>query len=281
MKLKLACADFTFPLLPHDKVLDLIAAMDFGGVDLGLFEGRSHLRPSVEFARPQSSGGRLRRTLRDRGLRAADVFLQSAPDFVAGAINHPRARARAHSREWFRRALDYADALESKHVSILPGAVFPQEKRAVSLDRSADELTWRVEQSAAAGITLGIEAHVGSILPSPGAALDLVSRVPGLTLTLDYTHFTRMGLPDRAIQPLVAVASHFHARGARHRRIQCGLDRNTIDYRGVLAAMKSAGYSGWIGVEYVWTTWERCNECDNVSETIQMRALLRKAAAKL
>ncbi len=25
MRLKLACADFTFPLLPHDHVLDLIA----------------------------------------------------------------------------------------------------------------------------------------------------------------------------------------------------------------------------------------------------------------
>ena len=43
----------------------------------------------------------------------------------------------------------------------------------------------------------------------------LVQNVPGLTLTLDYTHFTRAGLPDSAIEPLVAHASHFHARGAR------------------------------------------------------------------
>ncbi len=50
MSLKLACADFTFPLLPHDKSLDLIAMLGFEGVDIGLFEGRSHLWPSRVFA---------------------------------------------------------------------------------------------------------------------------------------------------------------------------------------------------------------------------------------
>src|SRR4051794_26852684 len=37
MKLKLACADFTFPLLSHDHALDLIAILNFQGVDIGLF----------------------------------------------------------------------------------------------------------------------------------------------------------------------------------------------------------------------------------------------------
>ena len=49
----------------------------------------------------------------------------------------------------------------------------------------------------------------------------------------------------------------------------------------MLAAMKQAGYRGWIGVEYVWIDWEHCNESDNVSETIQLRDLLRATAAKL
>ena len=49
MSMKLACADFTFPLLPHDNVLKLIALMDLQGVDIGLFEERSHLWPSREF----------------------------------------------------------------------------------------------------------------------------------------------------------------------------------------------------------------------------------------
>src|ERR1700722_9578977 len=88
-QLKLACADFTFPLLAHDKVLDLIALLEFDGVDIGLFEGRSHLWPSREFRSPEKSGKKLAGKLKARGLRCADVFLQMYPDFVPYAINHP------------------------------------------------------------------------------------------------------------------------------------------------------------------------------------------------
>jgi hypothetical protein len=56
---KLACADFSFPLLPHDKALDLIALLDFEGVDIGLFEGRSHLWPSRVFEDVAGSAGEL------------------------------------------------------------------------------------------------------------------------------------------------------------------------------------------------------------------------------
>ena len=68
MTLKLACADFAFPLLPHDQVLDLIAALGFGGVDIGLFEGRSHRWPSREFANVAKSARELGRKLADRAL---------------------------------------------------------------------------------------------------------------------------------------------------------------------------------------------------------------------
>ena len=39
--------------------------------------------------------------------------------------------------------------------------------------------------------------------------------------------------------------------------------------------MRQVGYSGYVGVEYVWIDWEHCNEVDNLSETILMRDLLR------
>jgi sugar phosphate isomerase/epimerase len=102
-----------------------------------------------------------------------------------------------------------------------------------------------------------------------------VRGVPDLTLTLDYTHFTRSGLPDSAAEPLIAHASHFHARGARKGRLQTSLQKNTIDYARVLRALRQADYKGYVGVEYVWVDWEHCNEVDNLSETIQLRDFLR------
>jgi sugar phosphate isomerase/epimerase len=275
MSLKLACADFSFPLLEHDQVLDLIAALGFDGVDIGLFEGRSHLWPSREFKSLDKSAKRLSGRLRDRGLTAADVFLQTATDFVSLAPNHPHAARRRAARELFLRTLDYAQGCRSRHVSALPGVHFPEEPRRDSLARACEELAWRVEQAAARKLTFSVEAHVGSIASRPKQALELVCKTPGLTLTLDYTHFTKIGIADAEIEPLVAHASHFHARGACRGRLQASLAANTIDYARVWRAMKACGYQGFVGVEYVWIDWEHCNEVDNLSETIQMRNLFR------
>ncbi len=281
MKAKFACADFTFPLLSHEHALDLIANLGFTGVDIGLFEGRSHLWPSREFKSLRANARRLKQSLARRGLVAADVFLQMRPDFTPYAINQPSAARRRKARDWFLRTLEYADALGCHHVTTLPGVVFAKEGRAASLARSVEELAWRVAQSKAAGIVFGTEAHVGSIVPTPATAADLVRRVPGLTLTLDYTHFTRAGVPDSRIEPLVRFASHVHIRGACRGRLQCNFRENTIDYPRMVRAMAKAGYRGWIGIEYIWIDWEKCNESDTISETIQMRDLVRRAAARL
>ena len=79
MPFKLACADFTFPLLAHEQALELIGMLGFDGVDIGLFQDRSHLQPSSEFAHVDRNARRLGKQLADRGLATADVFLQVAP----------------------------------------------------------------------------------------------------------------------------------------------------------------------------------------------------------
>lgn len=275
--MKLACADFTFPLLPHEKSLELIAALEMDGADIGLFEERSHLWPSREFAALERNAKSLRRMLDATGLQCADLFLQCAPDFETYAINHPDAARRDHAADWFRRSLDYAAIVGSTHVTGLPGVEFVgYEPAGDSFARAADELRWRVDAADSAGISFAIEAHIGSIVPNPEAALRLIDAVPGLTLTLDYTHFTLIGMPDEKIEPLCAHASHFHTRGARAGRLQAPFKENTIDYARVMQALREADYRGWVGIEYVWIDWEHCNECDNVSETILLRDYLRQ-----
>lgn len=275
MNHRLACADFTFPLLAHDKVLQLIALLDLQGVDVGLFENRSHLWPSREFARVEQSARQLKQKLEDLGLQAADIFLQMDPAFDPYAINQPEADRRAKARDWFLRTLDYANACSARHVTILPGVHFPNESWEISFERTVGELTWRVAQAQRRGIVLGVEAHVGSIIPEPAKAEQLIQQVPGLTLTLDYTHFTRLGTPDAQIEPLVKYASHFHIRGARPGRLQERFAHNTIDYQRLCDCIQASDYQGWLGIEYVWIDWEHCNECDNVAETILFRDFLR------
>lgn len=272
---KLACADFAFPLLAHQDALRLIAAMEFQGVDIGLFEGRSHLWPSRILRNSQRSGQEMTQFLNHLGLCVADVFLQPAPDFVPLAINHPDPARRLIARDWFTRTLDYAGACACGHITTLPGVYHKGEPASVSWRRAIEELAWRVEQSQQYNIIFAVEAHVGSIAPDPKSAQQLINETAGLTLTLDYTHFTRSGFSDGAIEPLLPLASHFHARGARKGRLQCAVRQNSIDYRRIVRKLSECGYRGWMGIEYVWIDWERCNECDNLSETILLRDMIR------
>jgi len=268
---KFAGADFTFPLLPHERSLDLIALLGFKAVDIGLFEGRSHLYPSVMFKNVKNNARQLKRKLETRNLKAADIFLQCAPDFFTYAANHPEPRRRRKARKDFLNTLEFAAECGSRHVTGLPGAYFETESRAASFGRCCDEMNWRLEQAMNFGLVFSPEPHVGSIAPSPRDALRLVDTVPGLTVTLDYTHFTRKGMPDSAVEPLVQHAGHFHARGARRNRLQASVAENVIDYGRIAKVMLKTGYRGFIGIEYVWIDWEHCNEVDNVSETILLR----------
>src|SRR5665647_544400 len=155
MLLKLACADFTFPLLPHDRVLDLIVMLEIEGVDIGLFEGRSHLQPSQVFCNIKKSAQELHSKLKDRGLRPADIFLQTALDFVTSASNHPDEKVRKISRERFLETLEFAAECESKHVSALPGVNFQGEPKEESFKRCCEELLWRCEKAKEYSIVFG------------------------------------------------------------------------------------------------------------------------------
>ena len=277
MGYRYACADFTFPLLPHEDVLRLIGMMGFDGVDIGLFEERSHIRPSGEFVNPAQSGARLKKLAEDAGIVVADVFLQSAFDFQVRAANHIAPKIREEERAQFQKLMEYALAAGSDHITCLPGVHFEEQSYEASYECAVNELTWRVEQAKKAGLIFGIEAHIGSIVDTPEKAEKLARDVDGLTLTLDYTHFAKLGIPDEEVAPLMRYASHFHARGAAPGRLQTVVSESSIDYDQVIAEMKKTGYKGFVGVEYTWQEWEDCNKTDNVSESIILKNKMKAA----
>jgi sugar phosphate isomerase/epimerase len=276
---KLAIADFTFPKLQWDQALRLASDLGFGAVDVGLFAGRSHLRPEELFSDLPGSAARVSAAINSHQLEIADVFGQAALTAEETAINQPDASQRKNAAEFFRRILDFTARCKARHLTILPGVHFEQESYEDSLSRSAEELSWRVDEASKMGIVVGVEPHIGSIVSTPPLARQLVEVVPGLTLTLDYTHFTLQGIPDEEVEPLLAFASHFHARGACIGKLQASMKENTIDYARILRAMKTTGYEGYVVLEYVWTEWMHCNEVDNLSETVLLRDLLLAADA--
>lgn len=283
--MKLACADFTFPLLEHEASLELIRLLGIEGVDLALMGNRSHVRP--EQIRDDVPGWirRLDERIRGRGLEVADVFLIPWTSFERMAPNHPDAKERADAAEVFRLVLEVAVGLGAEGMTLLPGIDWPGESHEDSLARSAGELAWRVEEGRAAGVRVSVECHVGSLADTPAKTLDLIAACPGLELTLDYTHFVYQGIPVAEIEPLMRHARHFHARGAAPGRLQTALRESAIDYGRVVDVMRESGYDGYVGLEYVWlpgdppgSVYDLTNT-DNVSETVLLRDLVRERLA--
>jgi sugar phosphate isomerase/epimerase len=281
MKPKLSCTDVSFAKLSHDQALGIISLLGFQGVNIGLFEGYDHLKPSRELRQPTRSGGALKARLDSHGLQASDLFLQIHASFEACAINHPEAKIRKFAREQFTRGLDYTKALGSEHLTILPGVAFKEMSRKDSLKLSADELAWRIDAGKKVGIQVAVEPHVGSLVDTPERTLALTDLTPGLGLTLDYSHFTCAGIPDDRIEPLLAHATHLHARSARRSRLQCPLKENTIDFPRIVRSLAKRRFKGWIAIEYVWIDWEHCNEVDVISETVILREQLLTAAKQV
>jgi sugar phosphate isomerase/epimerase len=271
---RLACSEFSFLSLSHELALDLVAGLGFEGVDISLMLGYAHLPVPEVFENPQEWGRRMLSMTTNRGLAAADVNFLPGGDFEKLAVNHPGPGDRTRAAELFRRALEFASAAGSRHMTMLPGIFWPAEEPEDSFGRSAEELSWRVAEAAAQGVQLSIEAHVGSITPSPAAALRLVRAVPSLTLTLDLTHFICQGYKQEECMPLLDVSSHFHGRGAALDRLQVPAEDNTIDYELVLDAMRVGGYPGYFEVEFEWNEWGGCNRVDVLAETILMRDLV-------
>jgi len=277
MQDRFSCADFTFPLLPHPEVFDLIKLLGIHAVDLGIFEGRSALTPSLiagHGAGPSAQA--LKQALDARGMRASDVFLQTGAEPPAGAVNDPAKATRERNREWFRHLLDFTNALGCTHLTGLPGveqdALGPED----SWKLATGETAWRVESASNTGLTYAIEPHVGSICPEPDAARRFVEAVPGLTLTLDPGHFIYQDIGEASWWQLCPHTSHVHLRGGAPGRLQTPMSENRIDFARLIRELRASAYTGFLCTEYVYVDWEGCNRTDNVSETL----LLKQQAAE-
>jgi sugar phosphate isomerase/epimerase len=279
MTIKLGCADFTWPLLAHEHVVELIKMLGFQGIDLGVFAGRSHIRPEVIRQDIPMWSGIIRERLDRAGLEVADVFLAPSLELAEFAVNSPDAHDQEESRAIFLDVLDFARRIGAPGITMNSGVVFDGDSPESSLRHSAEGLKWRVEQAARHGIQIRVEgAKAGRLnTDTPEKLLELVALTPGLRLTVDYCHFVYQGIPEARVKPLLDHAGHFQCRGAARGRMQVSFQENTIDYRRIIGRLKELDYAGYFSIEYVWTEIWDCNRTENTMETIQFRDLARAA----
>lgn len=185
--------------------------------------------------------------------------------------SHRAARENAAD---FAKVLRFASAAEIPAVMVLPGVVNPGQSREEALEISSRSLSQLQRMAASAKVTLTIEAHVHSCLESPSLVLELMERVPGLRLTLDYAHFHCLGYRQEEIDPLAPYAAHIHLRQARMGALQTRLEQGTLNFRAILGTLRQLNYSGRLALECVHQEYMNTMFEDVLSETIKLRDLV-------
>ncbi len=275
--MRLSCGDHSFGTVSFETSAKIISLLDLDAMDVVVFGGGQHISTHDVLDDADAVAGRIHAAAAAAEVGIGDLFtVPGGLDFERLALNHPAESEREAARELFLALLVVAQRLGLSGLSMVPGVPWTGEGRTTTLGRTADELAWRVGVAGDRGLRFSIEAHVGAVVDTPEAVGELLDLVPGLQLTLDYSHFMYAGAAQSAMDALIPYARHYHARGATSGRAQVPMAQNTIDFAAVTTAMAEERYDGGVCLEYVNIDWERCNEVDVVAETTILRDRFRE-----
>lgn len=272
---RLSCADSAFPRLSHEAALAVIRDLEIPAVDICVFAGYEHTSPRAMVDDPQAMADEVLRRLERNRLVVADVFVILGTTFEELAVNHPDPGVRGESRSCFQQAVELALRLGSPGLTVLPGTEFEGIDPDDSLRLAASELRWRAGVSGDAGLGLAIESHYQSIVETPSRAADLLELAPEVSLALDYSHFTFQGIAQDEVDALIPRARHVHLRQAGPGVMQAPTAEGAIDFQRILGALDDAGYRGYLALEYQHEDWLGCDRVDCISETAELRDLVR------
>ena len=273
--MELTCTSFSFPLLPFEKSLKQIALLDIHFVDIGAHLGNTHLQPDRIEEDPSREAELVLRAAGEAGVGIADLFPTFGRGFRDRAANSPDSDTRKANRTRFKAFVEFCKRANCPGITLLPGVVWEGLGPERSFDLAREALTELVDLGKSAGLRVSIEPHLESVVEQPERALELVESVPGLQLTLDYTHFVAAGIAAERVHPLVPRAGHFHARQGAPGMLQAAHGEGTIDFAEILRLLRSAKYPGYLCIEYTWQEWRGCNQLDVLSESIVLRDQLR------
>jgi sugar phosphate isomerase/epimerase len=251
--IELGCCAFIFGRRSLEDGLRLVADLGFRHADVSAADIGD--KAQVDQQEAAVHPGRLGRQTRELAARyelALDELFV-CPVFVDGQrveVNDPDEGKRKLLLRNFDRLCAYAAEAGFASIMGVPGV--PQEalRPEEAWDLSVEVLSRMVQIASRRGMRLNVEPHAGSIVQDPRLALKLAQEVPGLTYTLDYSHFISLGYKEEDAMPLHACTQHMHARQARPGAGGCVVAEGTIDFAAIVKRLLAEGWEGVIAMEY-------------------------------
>ncbi len=263
---------FAFGPRPLEDACRLLRELGFKIVDLGVCLGNTQINPFDASDNPEVVARTVNHCLDDLGLERGECFVL---DF-GQPINHLDEKVREETRRRFRPLARFARLAGCPSIMLLPGIVHKSIGKQQSYDLAVNELRLLNQVANDEGILLNIEPCEPSVVQHPVDAFRICEDVPGLGLTLDYSHFVDPGYTQSEVEPLHRFARHLHARQAVPGKRVEAVDKGTIDFARIVSLLKRDNYQGLVAVEYLECDTTRQCEVDAWKETPLMRAELER-----
>jgi sugar phosphate isomerase/epimerase len=167
----------------------------------------------------------------------------------------PDPHYRAIRREHTKRSLQLAADLGAPHITTEPGGpLFEGQTWQSAAAVFYDELMPCVELAERIGVPLLIEPEPGLLIERFDQYLEFVHRVdsPMVGLNFDIGHAYCVGEdPQDWVAKMQRHTRHYHLEDIAATRVHEHLvpGRGAIDFAATLAAVREAGYEGWLTVE--------------------------------
>ncbi len=269
MSIELGGHIFSTPHLELEEAVRVWRALGISVMDLG--NGRD-LDPEAVAADPHRAAERVQAVGARHGMRFVDAFPQATDKHIT---NTPDEQEYAHQREVYAGWIDFAAAAGLDGITLSPGKYWPGLDAETAYLRGREQLRPLAERAAARGVRLRIEPHVESVTWSPELALRMADDVPGLTFTIDHSHFVFHGMTYEHIAAMHPRGTHWHARQAALGQLQARFEDGEIDFARIVRGLQASGYQGVIALEVVHVPWLNLDRHDVLGETVRLRDHLR------
>lgn len=264
---------FAFGPRSLEEAASILAAFGFQTIDLGVCSNENaQVDPIVAAGDPDGSADQVLRSLEPWGFELNECFFLDFGD----PVNHPDPEIRARTRRRFPGLVRFARKIGCASIMLIPGVVHAELGRHESFQLSVKELRALVGIANDAGLDLNIEACEPSVAEDPQDALRICREVPGLGLTLDYSHFVDPGHSQAEVEPLHAYARNFHIRQAAPGKRVETVEEGTIDFARIFELLKSSAYNGVVAVEYVDCDETTACGVDVMAETPKMKGEIER-----
>jgi Fe-S-cluster-containing hydrogenase component 2 len=153
-------------------------------------------------------------------------------------------------KELYKGFVEFCREIGAESLMMSPGKCNDEIGIDASRKLAVESLKFQQEVCSKHGLQLNIEPHWHSLAEDPESAIWFCEQIPGIGLTLDYSHFIAQGYSQEEVEPLHAYAHHLHARQAKKGATNATFSEGTIDFSRILRKLNKDKWDGVICLEY-------------------------------